>query len=90
MSYKLWAAFLPGGPYSSAAVFVVLILVAVLIAVLVLAVLVAAVLIVILILVLVIHNFFLQDLYLRLCRSASMPRKSGFILCFKKKSCQKP
>ena len=69
----------------------VLILVAILIAVLVLVLGVVLILvaILVLILVLVIHSLFLQICNKRSFRSISLPNLSGFILCFKYKTCHK-
>ena len=68
----------------------VLILVAILIAVLVFILGVVLILVAILVLVLVIHSLFLQICNQRTCRIHSLPNLSGFILCFKYKTCHKP
>ena len=65
---------------------VVLVLAAVLVVILILVILVL-ILVLILILVLVIHDeisFFVSG---RLCRNHSLPKISGFILCFKHETC---
>ena len=69
---------------------VVLVGILIAVLVLVLGVILILVVILVLILVLVIHSLFLQICNQRACRIHSLPNLSGFILCFKYKTCHKP